>query len=164
MIDWLRKPKLAPAVVEDAESEDYSALAEIHARSFSHAWDEIELERLAGQAGVFVLIIREPNDEATRVPLGFIMVRAVVDEAEILTIAVDPESRGRGLAGKLLHQSMFRLYGDRCREMFLEVDASNAPALQLYNSHGFRKVGERKGYYRSGDGDGTALVLKAALV
>ncbi|NVK35948.1 MAG: ribosomal protein S18-alanine N-acetyltransferase [Rhodobacteraceae bacterium] len=164
MMDWWPKTKAVPFVVEEVQSSDFETLAEIHARSFEHGWDEIELERLTAQEGVFVLIIRQPNGAGKRLPVGFIMIRAVLDEAEILTIAVDPQVRGQGLAGKLLHQAMFRLYGDRCKELFLEVDASNDAAMKLYKSHGFRKVGERKGYYGSGDGDGTALVLRADLV
>jgi [ribosomal protein S18]-alanine N-acetyltransferase len=156
--------KAEPPVVEEVQDDDLPRLAEIHASSFGHAWDEDELSRLLSQTGVFALVIRRANPFGTRRPLGFILIRSVAGEAEILTIAVDPKHRGRGLAEKLLQQAMFRLYSERCECLFLEVDAANEPALRLYKARGFRKVGERKGYYRSGDGDGTALVMRVDLL
>ncbi|MBD8878634.1 GNAT family N-acetyltransferase [Roseibium polysiphoniae] len=159
---WWSRPE--PPVVEEVVDEDLPQLAEIHSASFGHGWGEEELARLLGQSGVFALVIRRANPFGTRKPMGFILIRSVAGEAEILTIAVDPKCRGRGLAGSLLHQAMFRLYGDRCECLFLEVDAANEAALRLYKGRGFRKVGERKGYYRSGDGDGTALVMRVDLL
>ncbi|MEJ8475109.1 GNAT family N-acetyltransferase [Roseibium algae] len=153
-----------PPVVEEAISEDLPRLAEIHAASFQHAWDEDELARLMDPDGAFALVIRRANPFGTRMPLGFILIRSVAGEAEVLTIAVDPAHRTRGLAGKLLQEAQFRLYAERCECLFLEVDTANEPALSLYKARGFRKVGERKGYYRAGDGDGTALVMRVDLL
>lgn len=157
---WFRT---ASPVVEDALDEDLPMLAEIHAKSFAHNWSTGELARLKGQEGVSIRVARRANAYGTRKPLGFLMTRTVADEAEVLTIAVDPRQRGRGIAKKLMKDKMFRLYGKRCACLFLEVDAGNEPALRLYKSLGFKQVGERKGYYRSGEGDGTALVMRVNL-
>ncbi|WP_417688593.1 ribosomal protein S18-alanine N-acetyltransferase [Roseibium sp.] len=162
-MNFLRS-RTAPSFVEDAKTDDLTRLAEIHSRSFTHSWDEEELSRLMDQAGVFVLVIRRPVALGSRKVLGFIMIRTVAGEAEILTIAVDPKNRGEGLARQLLREALFRLYSERCEALFLEVDAANEPALKLYKSAGFRKVGERKGYYRAAEGDGTALVMRADLL
>ncbi|WP_417668337.1 ribosomal protein S18-alanine N-acetyltransferase [Roseibium sp.] len=162
-MNFLRS-RTAPPFVEEAQAEDLPRMAEIHARSFAHAWDADELARMLGQEGTFALVVRRPQGTSPSKVLGFILIRAVADEAEILTVAVDPQSRSGGLAGKLLKEATFRLYGDRCEALFLEVDAANEPALRLYKAAGFRKVGERKGYYRAGDGDGTALVMRADLL
>ncbi len=153
----------APPVVEDAQQEDLPKLAEIHAQSFSQDWSEEELARLQGQEGVSLRVARRASPYGTRTPLGFVIIRAVADEAEVLTIAVHPRHRGRGIAKKLMEDAMFRLYSDRCASLFLEVDASNESALLLYKSLGFKQVGERKGYYRSGEGAGTALVMRVDL-
>lgn len=153
----------APPVVERALDEDLPKLAEIHARSFSHEWDAEELARLQGQDGVQILVARRASPYGTRNPLGFLVLRTAADEAEVLTVAVHPRQRGRGVGKKLLEDGMFRLYSDRCASLFLEVDASNEAALLLYKGLGFRKVGERKAYYRAGDGDGTALVMRVDL-
>ena len=72
-------------------------LAGIHAAAFSAPWDAASLADLLAQAGVF----------AIEVPEGFILLRTVVDEAEILTLAVRPEARRRGLGA--------RPGGSRCR-------------------------------------------------
>jgi ribosomal-protein-alanine N-acetyltransferase len=153
----------APPVVEDALDEDLPKLAEIHALSFSHEWSAEELARLKSQDGVTIRVARRASPYGTRNPLGFLILRAAADEAEVLTIAVHPRQRGRGVAKKLMEDGMFRLYSDRCASLFLEVDAANDAALLLYKGLGFRQVGERKGYYRSDDGAGTALVMRVDL-
>lgn len=153
----------APPVVEAALDEDFAKLAAIHAQSFAHSWSTDELERLHRQAGVSIRVMRRASPLGTRNPLGFLIIRTVADEAEVLTIAVHPRYRGRGIGKKLMQSGLFDLYGERCASLFLEVDAANEPAVRLYKSLGFQQVGERKGYYRAGEGDGTALVMRADL-
>lgn len=80
---------------------------------------------------------------------AFALGRTIADEAELLTIAVDPESQGRGL-GRLC----LRRFLDACRDagadrVFLEVATTNRVARALYESQGFRQDGLRKGYYRA---------------
>ncbi|NBN80032.1 ribosomal protein S18-alanine N-acetyltransferase [Microvirga tunisiensis] len=152
-----------PPVIEAALDDDLPALAEIHAQSFAHRWDADELARLRDQDGAMLLLARRASPYGTRRPLGFLLLRQVADEAEVLTLAVDPRHRGRGIGKRLMQDGMFRLYGDRCKSLFLEVDAANEAALLLYRSLGFRKVGERKGYYRDSTGGGTALVMRVDL-
>ena len=82
------------------------------------------------------------------------------DEAEILSVAIAPAWRGRGLARPLLDLHLRRLAGLGARAVFLEVDEHNAPACRLYRRAGFHEVGRRQGYY---DGGATALVLRRDL-
>ena len=152
-----------PPVVEEATDEDLPRLAEIHAASFRHEWSAEELARMRAQDDITVLVARRASPYGTRIPLGFLILRQAADEAEVMTIAVNPRQRGRGVAKKLMQDGLFRLYSDRCRSLFLEVDAANESALLLYRGLGFRQVGERKGYYRESDGDGTALVMRLEL-
>lgn len=152
-----------PPIVEVARDEDFPELAEIQKASFSQQWDADELARMSAQDGTTTLLARRASPYGTRSPLGFLITRRVGDEAEVLTLAVHPRHRGRGIGKKLMQDGMFRLYGDRCSSLFLEVDAANQSAVLLYRGLGFRQVGERKGYYRTGDGDGTALVMKVDL-
>ena len=91
---------------------------------------------------------------------GFILVRVVADETEILSIAVSPDRRQRGLASRLLEQACHRATGQGAARIFLEVAAANLPARKLYEKYGFREVGQRKAYYEDGD---DALVLSAVL-
>ena len=95
---------------------------------------------------------------------GFIMSRIVDDEAEILSVAVAGQQRGRGLAGTLLRLHLGRLAGLAVRKVFLEVDEDNESARRLYRRAGFREVGRREGYYPNGTASrAAALVLRRDL-
>lgn len=92
---------------------------------------------------------------------GFVMSRRAADEAEILTIAVEPKARGGGLATALLGSHLSRLSRFGVSALFLEVDEANAPALALYRRFGFQQVGRRAAYYAKADGSrANALILK----
>ncbi|WP_420412540.1 ribosomal protein S18-alanine N-acetyltransferase [Roseibium sp.] len=152
-----------PPVIEEALDEDLPKIAEIHAVSFKHAWDEDELARMKAQDSTTILVARRSSPYGTRSPLGFLILRTAADEAEVITIAVHPRQRGRGIGKKLMEDGLFRLYSDRCKSLFLEVDSANDSAILLYRSLGFKEVGKRKGYYSDSGGDGTALVMRVDL-
>ena len=96
--------------------------------------------------------------------IGFVLSRRAVDEAEVLTIAVDPAFRGRGVSNTLLGFHIGRLSQVGVADLFLEVDESNKPALALYKRYGFVKVGERAGYYTRPNGErALALVMRCHL-
>jgi len=87
--------------------------------------------------------------------LGFLVVRQIaVDEREILNLAVDPAERRRGVACKLLQTELQRAK----TQWFLEVRASNASAIKLYESAGFHRAGTRESYYN--DPIETGIVMK----
>lgn len=140
--------------IRPATSRDLSALADLHARAFARAWDALEMKGLLDGPGVFALVAEEDDLD------GFIMVRVVADETEVLSIAVGPDARRRGLASQLLEQACHRATGMGGARIFLEVAAANLPARNLYGKYGFRAVGQRKAYYEDGD---DALVLAAPL-
>ncbi|MXN66806.1 ribosomal protein S18-alanine N-acetyltransferase [Stappia sp. GBMRC 2046] len=152
-----------PPVVEEATVEDLDRLSEIHDMSFRQTWHTEELAALRAQAGVTILIARRASPYGTRKALGFVILRTAADEAEILTIAVDPAARGRGIARQLMRAALSRLYADRVKSIFLEVDAANEGAIALYKSLGMRQVGTRRGYYSASEGDGSALVMRLDL-
>lgn len=158
--DWrfAREP-----VIEAAEDADLPDLADIHAASFSQTWSEDEIAALMGGAGVFCLVARRGTPYGTRRPIGFIMMRSVAGEAEVLTIAVHPHHRGAGIGGLLTDAALRRLYVDGVACVFLEVDTQNAPALAVYRRRGFVQVGQRPGYYAHAAGQGHALVLRCDL-
>ncbi len=152
-----------PPVIEEALDEDLPKIADIHAQCFSHKWNSQEFARMKAQAGTIVMVARRASPYGTRAPLGFLVLRVAADEAEVITVAVHPRQRGRGIGKKLMEAGLFRLYADRCKHLFLEVDAANEAALLLYRSLGFKEVGKRKGYYSDSGGDGTALVMRTDL-
>jgi len=92
---------------------------------------------------------------------GFIVVRRIVNEIEILNFAVSPTERGRGIGSALLDESLAwgREFGAVLA--MLEVRASNTTALRFYERHNFQLVGRRAGYYKEPVED--ALLLSAKL-
>jgi [ribosomal protein S18]-alanine N-acetyltransferase len=138
-----------------AQPRDAAAIAALHAASFRRGWDEDEVYRLLVDCAVVAhrVTIR-------RATTGFIMSRMAADEAEILSVAIAPARRGRGLSRPLLDFHLRHLAGRGVHTVFLEVDERNEPARRLYSRAGFREAGRRDGYYQGG---ATALVLRRDL-
>jgi len=146
-------------VLSEAGPRDAAAMASLHAASFRHGWSDGEFERLLADRSV---VAHRAMLGSTLV--GFIISREAAGEAEILSVAVANSSRGRGLAGALLHLHLRRLAGLGIQAVFLEVGKDNVPALRLYSKAGFHEVARRERYYRGGPGqDSTALVLRRDL-
>ncbi len=80
-------------------------------------------------------------------PAGFAITRSLGEEAELLLLATDPACRRRGVGAALLRSVLNDALEKMIKEVFLEVRAGNE-AIELYRQLGFRKVGERRGYYR----------------
>ena len=125
-------------------------LADLHAGAFAAPWDAAAFETLLGQAGVF----------AIEAPEGFILIRSVADEAEILTLAVDPAARRQGVGARLVREGAAEAAARGATRLFLEVADDNAAALALYAGAGFIEAGRRPGYYARPDGSRQdALIL-----
>jgi ribosomal-protein-alanine N-acetyltransferase len=154
MIGWLRRLGAEP-VLSDASRRDAGAFAPLHAASFARGWSEEEFDRLLSDRNVVAHRALRRRSLA-----GFILSRLAAGEAEILSVAIEPAQRGRGLAQKLLTLHMRRLAGLGCRTIFLEVDEDNEPARRLYRRAGFGEVGRREAYYGTGPGARAALVLR----
>jgi ribosomal-protein-alanine N-acetyltransferase len=93
--------------------------------------------------------------------LGFIALRVIAGEAEILNLAVAPECRQRGVGRALLVAGLKCAQEAGAHKIFLEVRSSNVGARALYASLGFREDGRRSNYYRDPFED--ALVLSKVL-
>jgi ribosomal-protein-alanine N-acetyltransferase len=130
----------------------------LHAASFHRGWSDGEFEHLLLDRHIVA-----HRAMAGRSLVGFIISRRVLEEAEILSVAVAGSRRGKGLARQLLDLHLRRLAGLGARTVFLEVDEGNQPARRLYRRAGFRNVGRREGYYPAGQG-AAALILRRDLV
>jgi len=82
-------------------------------------------------------------------PAGFALTRTVLDEAELLLIAVRPDARRTGVGAALLRAVIADAQAVGAVRLHLEVRAGN-PAATLYQRHGFARIGVRAGYYRGG--------------
>lgn len=92
-------------------------------------------------------------------PVAYCLFSTVLDEAELLRIAVDPDRQGQGLGGSLLRQVQSRLARQGLARLFLEVRASNRVAQRLYQRCGWHPCGRRKNYYPLGSGHEDALLF-----
>jgi ribosomal-protein-alanine N-acetyltransferase len=142
-----------------AAPKDAQTLAALHGRAFDDPWPVIMIADLLDGEGMIALVWEQ--GETAR---GFVLARVVVDEAEILTLAVDPASRRAGVGAALLARAIDLAAERGAAALFLEVAVDNLAALGLYDRHGFAKVGRRRAYYTHADGHAIdALVLRRNL-
>lgn len=148
-------------IVVPADAAAADLCAALHARSFRRGWSGNEFESMLADPSVAADLLVD-RDDRRRTILGFALSRKALDEAELCSIAVAPEMRGKGGGAALLDRHLVRLANRGVRRLVLEVDEANGPARRLYGSFGFSEVGRRAGYYGS-SGGGTALVLARQL-
>ena len=143
-----------PDQIRPVHPSDAGELARLHASGFQAAWSETDFLRLLDGEGVFGLLAPA---------VGFALVQAAADEAELLTIVVAPERRVRGDARALLTAALREAEARGAAQMHLEVAVDNAAALRLYQAAGFAQAGVRRSYYARENGRVDALVLTRVL-
>lgn len=132
-------------------------MARLHAASFTtpRPWSADEISALLASPGAFLLT--EPD--------GFLIGRAIAGEAELLTVAVDPDARRRGTGAWLVQAFLDQARRRGADTAFLEVAADNTAATALYRDAGFAEAGRRPGYYAQASGEPLdALILRRDLV
>ena len=134
-------------------ASDTAPLAALHAACFDDAWDAASLRTTLAAPGAFAFHDRD----------GFVVARVAGDEAEILTLAVTPGARGKGLGRALLSAAIAEAQSRGAKAVFLEVGRDNPAALALYAALRFANVGSRKGYYGGRDASVLRLSLPADL-
>lgn len=134
--------------------EHVAAVAELEKICFgTEAWSEKSVASELTNALSLWLVALDGDRVA-----GYVGSQTVMDESDMMNVAVSPDYRRRGIGEQLvlsLAQAL-KQKGSHC--LSLEVRASNAPAIGLYEKLGFRQVGLRKNYYRNPKED--ALILR----
>lgn len=128
---------------------DPEALAALHAKVSAAPWSVQSFARL----------LADPSSVIVAQSTGFALGRIILDEAELLQIAVDPAHHRTGLGKALLASFESEACQRGAARLLLEVAATNAPARALYVASGWREDGLRKGYYRGADGAREDAVL-----
>lgn len=135
---------------------DAGAISDILDGSSAAAqWPPESYAKLASSPGGLLLVC-----EAHGKPIGFLAGRQVTNEAEILNIAVSPDSRRRGVGSALLRAALGNFQRSSIARVFLELRESNLPARTLYERHGFVSCGRRKCYYANPSEDAVCMVRK----
>lgn len=119
-------------------------LARTHAAAFTdqRPWSADEFASLLSQTGVILC-----GDAKS-----FVLGRVIVDEAEVLTVATDPDQQRKGLARAALAQFLVQAQSLGAVRVFLEVAETNYAAKSLYYNVNFEKIANRPRYYASKDG------------
>jgi len=159
MLSFFRRaPRVVIERLPTGRAED---CARIHQACFAHPWSATDIEALVASSAVVGHGAIDDRDDRM---LGFVISRLVLEEGEILTIAVDPGARNGGVARELLSVHLSDLALARVQRVFLEVDEGNKAALALYHGARFTQVGRREGYYKAETGRANALIMKKDLI
>ena len=127
-----------------------TAVAALEEANFTTAWPESAIRgELTNKLALWLVAVEDGK------VLGYVGSQTVLEEADMMNIAVDETCRRRGIARALVEE-LVRQLPAYC--LTLEVRVSNAPAIALYHSLGFVQVGLRKNYYRNPRED--ALILR----
>ncbi len=138
------------ADVVRAADDHVEAMAAVEAAASHHPWSVSDLSAsLATPTALGWVVVQEGR------VVGHLLASSVLDEGEILTLAVHPSAQRQGLAQRLLTALMAAWDARGVVRRFLEVRADNKPALALYARAGWTPMGVRRSYYA----DGTDAVL-----
>ncbi|TVR95418.1 MAG: GNAT family N-acetyltransferase [Rhodospirillales bacterium] len=150
----------APTTVEGPVGPTHAGvLAALHHHCFPEPWDQPTFARMLAEPGSFGLIACQGP-----CPAGLVLCRAAGDEAEVLTLGVQPSAQRRGVGRALLNRALVLAAERGAARMVLEVAADNRAALALYSAAGFTAVGQRRSYYLGPTGITTdALILACPL-
>jgi ribosomal-protein-alanine N-acetyltransferase len=132
---------------------DVPQVAALEQASFADPWSERVLSEELSLADRRYVVAAEPDGPV----VGYGGVMLVGDDAHVMTMAVHPAHRRRGLGTRLLLWMVDAAMGAGAVHLTLEVRVSNDAARSLYERFGFERVGVRRGYY----GDEDALIMWA---
>ena len=135
--------KVMPVRIVPMKTEHLDAVAELERSCFTVPWSRNALAEELDNALSAFLVALDENDRV----VGYAGLQVVLDEGYITNVAVRPDCRRRGVAGKLLDVFERFAEGNNISFLSLEVRESNYAAIALYGQHGYRGVGRRRNYY-----------------
>jgi ribosomal-protein-alanine N-acetyltransferase len=139
--------------------EDLSELKDIlRASPEAGDWSSASLSETLRSNPTYFLVAREENGIT-----GFICGHRILDEGEILNLAVMPDARQRGVGTTLVRKLLELFSREGVAQVFLEVRESNGGAIAFYKGLGFREIGARAGYYQNPAEAALVLALKTTL-
>lgn len=143
--------------IEPMTVDDVPRVFELERACFPTPWDIDAYYGELRNPAAYYLVARTEAET-----VGFGGMWAVEDVAHVMTLAVDPAARRQGIGRQLLAGLLAEARRRGVTEVSLEVRVGNVPALGLYTSFGFRRVGVRKRYYPDNNEDAAVMVLELA--
>lgn len=137
---------MAALVFKEFTSSDIADVACLDREIFPDFWTEEMWKSECARKDFFGFVVKDGEKV-----VGYICATALFEEGEIPKVAVEKESRGRGIGGMLVEQLLNAMKERGVEKIFLEVRVSNTAALGLYRCKGFEKTRERKRYYPDGE-------------
>ena len=137
------------------KAADVEAVAKIERSVQSHPWTFKQFEDAVTAYQSTVIEVQGQG-------AGFCILQPVLDEANLLLMAIDPAQQGQGLGYQLLEASVVMLKNNPV-QIFLEVRESNQAAIKLYEKSGFHQIDLRKNYYPNANGsrEHASIMVKA---
>lgn len=150
----MSNPRKIDFMIRYMQIEDVSTVAQIEHQVQSHPWTVKQFQESVESYSSTVI-------EYKGKVIGFCILQPVVDEANLLLMAIDPSMQGQGLGYQLLDQSI-QLLQNNPVQIFLEVRESNTVAIGLYEKLGFHQIDIRRNYYpkASGGNENAVIMVK----
>lgn len=123
---------------------DIPQLAELEKLCFSDPWS-VSAFTYELKNPLSLWLVAAQQDKV----LGYVGSQTVMDESDMMNIAVAAEYRRQGIGGQLVKELIGQLAERGSKSLSLEVRVSNESAIALYKKLGFQQVGRRPGYYRN---------------
>lgn len=144
-------------MIEAVGPDAAESMAALHSQAFPRAWTANEIAKLLENSAVFAMLSRSVE------PQGFAMGWAAAGDAELLTVAVAPQARRRGVGASLVTAIGVAALVRGAASMHLEVAEDNEPARALYLKLGYEEAGRRHAYYAGESASIDAIVMRRKL-
>ncbi len=135
----------------DGGADSLDAVMRVMTAAFSdrygEAWTRSQCSGILPITGIKLVLAQDDSDRI----VGFALYRTIIDDAELLLLAVDPDAQGKGIGRTLLSHFIDDARKAGASKIHLEVRDGN-PAIRVYEAAGFERVNRRRNYYRGGDG------------
>ena len=143
-------------IISNMNESHVQQIAELEKLCFHDPWSEKSIaSELDNRLSVWLVALDEDK------VVGYVGSQTVIDETDMMNIAVHPDYRNRGVATALIVELTQQLRMRGSKGLMLEVRESNSAAISLYDKHGFLQVGCRRNYYRNPREN--ALILRKEL-
>ena len=128
--------------------EDLKSIKNILTTDFDNFWSFDILEEELECSNSYVIVARDINNTI----VGFAGIKVILDEADIMNIVVKKDFRNCGIGAILLKNIIKKARELEIKKIYLEVNDTNLPAINLYKKFNFKQIGIRKKYYGNNNG------------